>query len=99
MRAIDTKLMARGMFAQFLQSISRPGSQAQLAECLGMSEPTFSRFKTEQMEKFFEALAAAGFKTVPANEETYSEEQIRALQCLAKMGLDRFPVPNNTTRD
>jgi hypothetical protein len=100
MRAQETtKHMAREMFAAFLQRISRPGSQAALAESIGMSDTAFSRFKTDQMETLFMALAAAGFKTVPANEQTYSPEQIQALLCLAKTGLENFPAPNNTTRD
>lgn len=99
MRAQDTKLIARGMFAQFLQRIGAPGSQAAMAQAIGMSEPTFSRFKTEQMETLFQVLAEAGLKLVPANEQTYSPEQIQALLCLAKTGLENFPAPNNTTRD
>lgn len=100
MRAIENhKTMARGMFAQFLQRIASPGSQAEMAKTIGMSEPTFSRFKTEQMETLFEALALAGLKLVPANEQTYSPEQIQALLCLAKTGLENFPAPNNQNRE
>ena len=87
------------MFSMFLQRISTPGRQAAIAEGVGISESSFSRLKNDQMLIVFEAAARAGLKLVPDDEMTYSEEQIRALQCLAKMGLDRFPVPSNNTRD
>lgn len=99
MRQDMHKVVARGMFAQFLQRIQNPGSQAAMAENIGMSESAFSRFKTEQMQTLFEALALAGLKLVPATEQTYSPEQIQALLCLAKTGLDHFPAPTTTNRE
>lgn len=100
MRATDTfKSRAQGMFSMFLQRISTPGSQAAIAEGVGISESSFSRLKNDQMLIVFEAVARAGLKLVPQDEMTYSNEQVKALACLAKLGLEHFPTSNNQNHE
>jgi hypothetical protein len=62
--------------------------QKTVAELIGESETTVSRAKTGELERCASILAAIGLKVIPVSHKSYSEDRIRALNVLARIGLD-----------
>lgn len=69
-----------------LHGLSSVG-QARLAEALGVSESTVSRWKAEQAEQCARALAALGLKVVPIEMRCFDPRKIDAILQLAKSHL------------
>ena len=80
---------ARKIVALIFQRLSSVG-QATLAEALGTSDPTISRWKTEQVEFTAKALAALGIKVVPLEMRCFDPQQISAILVLAKERLSQI---------
>jgi hypothetical protein len=64
-------------------------SQKRVADLIGVSEPTLSTMKSEQLERFAALAAACGLKLVPITEHTFDEDHIRALETLVAISLRR----------
>jgi len=75
---------SRKIAALILQRLSSVG-QVQLAEALGSSEASISRWKTDQIEQCAKALAVLGLKVVPADARCYRADAIEAIFTLARM--------------
>lgn len=71
-----------------MQSISRVG-QNSIAEQLGVSAPTVSRFVSDDLERACQVIAAAGLKIVPAEMRCYPQDQIDAILTLARGRLNQ----------
>lgn len=65
----------------------RTVGQKTVAELVNESETTISRAKGD-LERCAAIMAAVGLKAVPVDHRTYSEERIKALNVLARIGLD-----------
>lgn len=78
---------ARKNLATIFRALSSLG-QARLAEALNVSEPTISRWKSEQAEQCAKALAALGLKVVPEVVRCYQPKTIDAILELARARLD-----------
>ncbi len=61
--------------------------QARLAETLGVSEATVSRWKAEQAEQAARILTELGIKCVPDHVRCYEPKQMEAILALAKARL------------
>lgn len=78
---------SRKIAALILQRLSSVG-QVQLAEALGSSEASISRWKTDQIDQCAKALAALGLKVVPEDARCYRPEAIEAIFTLARMQVE-----------
>lgn len=58
-------------------------SAVSVAEAVGVSESTISRFKSEHLEQVAAILAEVGLKVVPVEYQCFEPSYIRALQRLA----------------
>jgi hypothetical protein len=77
---------ARKNHATILAALADVG-QKRVAELIDESETTISRSKGD-LERCAAIMAAVGLKVVPVDHRTYSEDRIRALNTLARIGLD-----------
>lgn len=75
------------MLSIVLRALAQPGSQADIAQQLGLSESTVSRLKNEHLEPLCGMLALAGLKIVPADVRYCRPEQLNALLVLARERL------------
>ena len=66
--------------------------QVQLAEALGSSEASISRWKTDQIEQCAKALAVLGLKVVPEDARCYKPDAIEAIFTLARMQVESADV-------
>ena len=80
---------ARKNLQAIFQALSSTG-QAKLAEALGVSEPTISRWKSDQAEQCARALSALGLKVVPVTMRCFDPKQIDAILHLAKSQLAKI---------
>ena len=78
---------ARKNVQAIFQRLSSLG-QARLAESLGVSEATISRWKAEQVEQCAKALSALGLKVVPETARCFNPKKIDAILELAKAHLE-----------
>lgn len=72
-----------------LNAIAEVG-QNRIADLLGESDTTISRFKAE-LERCAAIMAAVGLKLVPEGRQYLGEEYLTALQTLAKRGISAPP--------
>ncbi|MBX3703966.1 MAG: hypothetical protein KF822_09350 [Steroidobacteraceae bacterium] len=72
-----------------MQRISRTGQNV-IAESIGLSAPTVSRFvaEPEGLERACRVLAAAGLKVVPVNYQCFSADKVKILLDLARDHLN-----------
>lgn len=61
--------------------------QVKLAEALGVSEATISRWKSEQAEQCAKALALLGLKVVPVEFECYKPDTVDWLLQGVRLGV------------
>ena len=80
----DTRETARKIQAQWLQSVASIGQNV-IADAIGVSAPTISRFCSEpdHMERACLVLAAAGLKVVPEGVKCVSHRTMQAYKHLA----------------
>lgn len=78
---------SRKIVAIVFQRLSSVG-QSRLAESLGVSEATISRWKAEQVEQCARALSALGLKVVPETVRCFNPKKIDAILELAKAHLE-----------
>lgn len=62
-------------------------SQARVAELIGTSETTVSRFKDVGLEQAAALLAACGLKVVSESAQVLEDDYVRALKLMAGVGL------------
>jgi hypothetical protein len=62
--------------------------QTRVAELVGTSETTVSRFKGHDLELASAVLAAAGLKVVPESMICFDPEYVNALRVMAGVGLN-----------
>lgn len=63
-----------------------------MAEAVGVSESTISRFKSEHLQQVAAILAEVGLKVVPADYQCFEPTYIAALQRLAAEQLNAQKV-------
>ena len=71
-----------------LKAIAAVG-QARIAELIGVSESTVSRYKDADVEKLAAVLAAAGLKVVLESANTVDADEWQATQVLLMKHLER----------
>lgn len=93
MAALSDQQLARSrkIASLILQRLSSVG-QVQLAEALGSSEASISRWKTDQIEQCAKALAVLGLKVVPEDARCYKPDAIEAIFTLARMQVESADV-------
>ena len=69
-----------------LRALAERG-QSRVAELVGTSETTVSRFKGHDLELAAAVFAAAGLKVVPEGMECFDPEYVKALKVMAGVGL------------
>lgn len=89
---------ARKNTALILQRLSSVG-QARLAEGLGVSEASISRWKSEQAAQCANALAMLGLKVVPEEMRCFDSKKIGAILELAKHHLAEMDGPDQLSWD
>ena len=77
---------ARKNGSAVLRALAEKG-QSLVAELVGTSETTVSRFKGHDLELAVAVLAAAGLKVVPEAMECFDPDYVRALKVMAGVGL------------
>lgn len=82
----DTIARSRKTAATILQRLSSVG-QAALADALGVSESTISRWKDGDIEKTAITLTVLGLRVVRDDEQTVDPDKLRALVALAEDGF------------
>jgi hypothetical protein len=77
----DSHESARKIQALWFQAIARVGQNV-IADAIGVSAPTVSRFcsEPEHLERACKVLAAAGLKVVPRSAECVSNRTMQAWQ-------------------
>lgn len=80
--------IARNNESLILQRLASVG-QSTLAQRIGVSESTISRFKDNEIERISKMLIELGLKIVPAGTKTYRPELIDAVFTLAKDSMNR----------
>lgn len=88
----DRDERARKIESTILQSLSRHG-QAHVAQDIGVSESTVSRWKAEQLTMVAGLLASLNLKVVPIEMKCYQPESIAALMQLAKERVAQLETP------
>jgi len=81
--ARETARKAQSIVFQRLQSVG----QVRVAEALGVSEPTVSRMKNDDLPPVLLMLAVIGIKCVPITARCYAPETIEPLLALAKQRM------------
>ncbi len=83
----EVSARARKNATLILQRLASVG-QAALAEALGVSESTISRWKDGDLEKIALTLAVLGIKIVPLDYRCVDPRKLDALLALAEDGFD-----------
>ena len=78
-RARKTETVLRNQLAEI--------GQARVAERLGVSESTISRWKADQIESLAQQLTALGLKVVPLDANLLTTDEVTAMRTLAMVGL------------
>lgn len=81
-----------------LQSLARVG-QVRVAEAMGVSESTVSRYKNGELAQLAGFIAALGLKVVPTEYRCMDPEKNKALLTLAKAYLRDIEHPNQLSDD
>ena len=79
---------ARKYHSLTLQRVSSVG-QNTVAEQIGLSGATVSRFFNEDLERACQVFAALGLKVVPAEMRCYPRAEMEALLTLARSSMNR----------
>lgn len=79
---------SRKAHALVLQRLSTVG-QVHVAEQIGLSGPTVSRFVNDDLERACQVLIALGLKVVPVEMKCYPKDQIEAIFTLARASMNR----------
>lgn len=82
----DQSARAREIEALVLKRLLSVG-QKNLADALGLSESTISRWKDGDIERWCKVIALLELKLVPSNAECHPPGYIQALKTLAELGL------------
>lgn len=61
--------------------------QNKIADSIGVSESTVSRWKEGDIERWCKTLALLGLQVVPLSAQCHPQEYIQALKTLAELGL------------
>lgn len=84
--SISVDEMTRRNEAAMLQQFAAM-TGAEVAERLGVSEATVSRFKSDETERCAKYLAALNLKVVPVTSREFDEDLLEALLVLARRQL------------
>lgn len=79
---------SRKAYSLALQRVSVVG-QVNVAEQIGLSGATVSRFVNEDLERACQVLVALGLKIVPVEMKCYPKDQIEAIFTLARASMNR----------
>lgn len=83
----DPGARAREIESLILRRLSSVG-QRQVAEAVGISESTVSRWKEGEIERWSKVLALLGLQVVPDEARCHPAEYIESLQTLARRCLE-----------
>lgn len=67
--------------------------QVRVAEALGVSESTVSRWKDKEIDEMSQFLSVLGLKAVPASYKCYDPRSVDALLTLAKERMAQLETP------
>ena len=84
---------ARKIGSSILKRLASVG-QVHVAQSLGVSESTVSRWKDKEIEETAQFLAVLGLKSVPADYKCYDPKSIDALLTLAKERMAQLESPD-----
>ena len=65
-----------------------------VAELMGTHESTVSRLKDGEIDRIGALLAACGLKVAPEGAALFEQATVRALQTLARIGVERAAEPS-----
>ena len=85
---------SRKISASILRALASVG-QVRVAESLGVSESTVSRWKDKEIDEMGQLLAVLGLKSVPQDYKCYDPKSIDALLTLAKERLAQIEHPDH----
>lgn len=83
----DQSEVARKNYSTFLQQLASVG-QNKVAEALGQSETSISRWKNGEVETVMRALARLGLQVVPVSAPYVDRSYLAALKTIARHALD-----------
>ncbi|BBP82439.1 hypothetical protein PHLH8_20810 [Pseudomonas sp. Pc102] len=82
----DMDARAREFESVFLQRLVSVG-QKTVADAIGVSESTVSRWKEGEVERWCKVIAHLGLQLVPDSAVLVSAEYLRSIETLAELGL------------
>ncbi|BCD83616.1 hypothetical protein PSm6_00230 [Pseudomonas solani] len=82
----DMDARAREFESVFLQRLVSVG-QKTVADAIGVSESTVSRWKEGEIERWCKVIAHLGLQLVPDSAVLVNAEYLRSLETLAELGL------------
>ncbi|WP_431482253.1 CII family transcriptional regulator [Pseudomonas solani] len=82
----DMDARAREFESVFLQRLVSVG-QKTVADAIGVSESTVSRWKEGEIERWCKVVAHLGLQLVPDSAVLVNAEYLRSLETLAELGL------------
>jgi len=82
----DPSARAREIEALVLQRLVSVG-QKTVADAIGLSESTVSRWKEGEIERWAKLFALLGLQVVPVSAVVVNAEYLRSLETLAELGL------------
>ena len=82
----DMDARAREFEALLLNRLLSAGQKA-VADAIGVSESTVSRWKEGEFERWCKVLALLNLQVVPMSAQCHPPEYIQALKTLAELGL------------
>ncbi len=84
---------ARKSHVIVLRALQEPGKATSAATCMGVSESTVSRLKSDHLEPLCLLLAHLGLKVVPVDMHCFPADKVQALLTLAKGHLAAIERP------
>ncbi len=94
---ISPEERARKSTSAVLQRLAPDGTQRNLAQVLGVSEATISRWK-EDIGPVMRLVAQLGLKVVPVEMKCYSPRELDAMFILAKANMNRAECVDDVLR-
>ena len=89
MLSAECQEKSRRYHSLVLQRVTNIG-QGYVAEQIGLSVPTVSRFFADDLERACQVLAALGLKVVPGDMKCYPAEEIEAIFTLARTSMNKM---------
>jgi transcriptional regulator with XRE-family HTH domain len=94
-----TSEIARKNERAILRALSERGKQQELAETLGVSDSTISRWKDGDLEKFSNLLAACKLKVVATDRVCVREDEYKTMTRITSRALSNEKMANELLFD